>query len=633
MKPFGPGAFADIENLTGLRLSPDGRYLSYTVSKPDLKLNTTKNYIAVYDIAAETEKIMTHSGSDGAAEWLDNDTLIFCAVRNEDDKMNAAEGTASFYTLSISGGEAQRVFTVPVRKAAAAGVFPCGKILISGEVVYNRPGLGQEELWDYYDEYPYHFDGFAYINKHRGKIWVYDMNTGELVCPMEPLQTLYPYGSFQVTGNVVYYYCNSFDRDQPTHLETWSYDALTGERKRLTGTELRPVKTCIHDGRIYIATQNKARGNEYNTCDMYSCLPDGSDLRHEYRSEHPVTGMISTPDGLRLVQTMGFRDEIHGYTGTADTVCVHSGPTIMQAVYLKGKYYAIAKPAAGNADLYEFSEKGCRCLTGHSRAFREKYYVGEPERLSYTDPEGFEIEGWVIKPMGYEPGKKYPGVLHIHGGPQGHYGVEINQLMQIFVSEGYFVFYCNPRGSNGYGNKHMEIFEQYGPYGFNGTMGFTDAVLEKYPDLDAEKLGVTGISYGGYMTNWIITHTDRFKAAVPMRSISNFVSMYGTSDIKYYVEYGQGGTQTVNVEKLWDSSPLKYADNVKTPSLFLQNTYDYRCPVEQAEQLFTALLERGVPTAMKVNKKASHGVLKPLQTEHDNILTIEWMNKYIKGEH
>lgn len=142
----------------------------------------------------------------------------------------------------------------------------------------------------------------------------------------------------------------------------------------------------------------------------------------------------------------------------------------------------------------------------------------------------WEVEGWVLLPKDFDPSKSYPAVLDIHGGPKTVYGPVFYHEMQLWANRGYFVFFCNPIGSDGRGNRFADIRGHYGETDYRNLMDFTDAVLARYPQIDRKRLAVTGGSYGGFMTNWIIGHTDRFACAASQRSISNWLSFYGVSD-------------------------------------------------------------------------------------------------------
>ncbi len=221
-----------------------------------------------------------------------------------------------------------------------------------------------------------------------------------------------------------------------------------------------------------------------------------------------------------------------------------------------------------------------------------------PEAFTYSGQDGLEIQGWLLKPEGYEEGKKYPMILEIHGGPHMMYGNSFMHEFQLLAAKGYVVVYTNPRGSHGYGQDFVNGCRgDYGGGDYQDLMAGVDAVIERYSFSDKERLFVTGGSYGGFMTNWIVGKTDRFKAAVTQRSISNWQSFYGVSDIGYFfTKWEVGSDLDENPDKLWHHSPLKYVDQIQTPLLILHSENDYRCPIEQSEQLYIALKHRGKET-------------------------------------
>ncbi|GAB6928486.1 S9 family peptidase [Paenibacillus sp. JCM 10914] len=214
-----------------------------------------------------------------------------------------------------------------------------------------------------------------------------------------------------------------------------------------------------------------------------------------------------------------------------------------------------------------------------------------PESFTFKTSDGWPIQGWIMKPVNYKEGSKVPAVLEIHGGPQAMYGHTFMQEFQLLAAAGYAVFYTNPRGGHGYGQVHVNTVRgDYGGRDYQDLMEAVDYVLDTYSYVDASRLGVTGGSYGGFMTNWIVGHTDRFQAAVTQRSICNWISFYGVSDIGYTFTQDQiWGNPWDDLEKLWQHSPIAYVKNVDTPLLILHGEQDLRCPIEQGEQLFIAL--------------------------------------------
>lgn len=257
------------------------------------------------------------------------------------------------------------------------------------------------------------------------------------------------------------------------------------------------------------------------------------------------------------------------------------------------------------------------------------------ETFDFTS-NGDELTGYVLLPKNFDKNKKYPTLLSVHGGPKTEFSDIFHHEHQVFASAGYMVIYTNPHGSSGRGVKFSDIRGRYGDIDYDDLMTFTDLAIEKYPQIDTEKMGVYGGSYGGFMTNWIIGHTDRFAAACSQRSISNWTSFYGVSDIGYYFAPDQTASDMWdNLDKMWDQSPIKYAPNVTTPTLFIHSDEDYRCPLEQGLQMYTRIKENGTDTKMYIFHGENHelsrsgkpkGRIKRLEA------IKEWFDKYLKDE-
>ena len=275
-------------------------------------------------------------------------------------------------------------------------------------------------------------------------------------------------------------------------------------------------------------------------------------------------------------------------------------------------------------------------LTDFNGAALEGVTISTPERLTFTNTDGVDIDGFVMKPVGYESGKRYPGILHIHGGPKMVFGPGFHHEMQLWAASGFFVCYCNPRGSCGKGNAFADLQGKYGEVDFQDLMEFTDEVLRRYPEIDADRMGVAGGSYGGFMTNWVIGHTDRFRCAVSQRSIANYVGDYLLSDIGYYyVPDQQLGTIWEHPERLWKASPLTYADRVKTPTLFIHADKDYRCTLANGLEMFAALKLHGVESKLCMFYGENHGLSregKPSNRISRLSEILHWMEEHLKEE-
>lgn len=242
-----------------------------------------------------------------------------------------------------------------------------------------------------------------------------------------------------------------------------------------------------------------------------------------------------------------------------------------------------------------------------NKVFFDIHALSTPERFWFNSVKDLTIQGWYMAPI--EVKKNHPAILYIHGGPQVSYGETFFHEMQALAAEGYGVILLNPRGGSGYGQEFVaSILNNYGDEDYQDLMNGVDYVLENHPEIDSDSLYVAGGSYGGFMTNWIVTHTDRFKAAVTQRSISNWISFYGASDIgPSFVEF-QLGRDLSQADELWKMSPLAHAENAKTPLLVIHGEEDLRCPLEQGQQMYIAMKKQRVETRLVVFPKSNHGL-------------------------
>ena len=328
------------------------------------------------------------------------------------------------------------------------------------------------------------------------------------------------------------------------------WDRTTGSRVmgdvRGEAVALPPVWT--RDGRILFI------GSDQGAANLYSCRADGGDVRAETLGAHQLVTATLDRDARC------FAGVIATATSPGEVVTGQPGD-------------------------------GMRAITTLNAELLGARYVAAPERVQFTGADGWAIEGWLLRPRGFDPAKKWPLVLEIHGGPHGAYGYSFFHEFQVLAGRGYAVLYTNPRGSHAYGDAFVRAcVGDWGGKDYEDLMAGVDHVLA-LGWVDRDRLYVTGGSYGGFMTNWIVGHTDRFKAAATQRSISNNVSAFGTSDIGWHFWQFEMGDATPwrDEHKLAERSPLTYIENVRTPLLLLHAEKDFRCPIEQAEQFFVGL--------------------------------------------
>ncbi|WP_153732418.1 S9 family peptidase [Sporosarcina obsidiansis] len=271
-------------------------------------------------------------------------------------------------------------------------------------------------------------------------------------------------------------------------------------------------------------------------------------------------------------------------------------------------------------------------LTSFNDNWLKKVQPIEPQAVHYTNGDA-DVHGWLLKPANYAEGDTYPLIVEIHGGPHTMYGNTYFHELQVLAANGYGVLYINPRGSHGYSQVFVDsVRGDYGGGDYEDIMAGLDAVLAQETWIDKDRLGVTGGSYGGFMTNWIVGHTNRFKAAVTQRSISNWISFFGVSDIGYYFSDWQLKADMRNAELLWKHSPLRYAEQIETPLLILHSEKDFRCPIEQAEQLFITMKDLGKVTEFVRFPESDHNLSR---TGKPNLRVarleeiIGWFERYL----
>ena len=299
-----------------------------------------------------------------------------------------------------------------------------------------------------------------------------------------------------------------------------------------------------------------------------------------------------------------------------------------------GRAVALASSPKSAGDLYlvNLDDGNAKQLTNHNQEYLADHPPAGLDKFS-NERAGVEVQCRLWLPADFDVSRSYPMVLDIHGGPNGAFYDSFVPLQQMLATSGYLVLAVNPRGSSTYGNDFMmSVLEDWGGEDYLDLMAAVDAVLER-PYVDATRMGVHGYSYGGYMTSWIIGHTDRFKAAVVGAPCINLVSMYGTSDIG--VSFGEaqwGGTLAEAAPKLVEHSPITYAADVQTPALLLHGEADHRCPIGQSEEYFVALKRRGVDVELVRFPGCSHSFPRTghaKMREEYLARTLGWFQRYL----
>ena len=269
-------------------------------------------------------------------------------------------------------------------------------------------------------------------------------------------------------------------------------------------------------------------------------------------------------------------------------------------------------------------------LSGHNDA-AGSFELFETESMVFRSFDGTSVQGWLMKPVGWREDRKYPLILSVHGGPHGMFGYAFNPTFQVYAARGYAVLYLNPRGSSGYGQKFSDgTINEWGGGDYRDLMAGVDEALRRYSWIDPNRMGVTGGSYGGFMTNWIITQTPRFKAAVSAASVSNLVSFYSTSLYQDLIHAEFGGFPWDNYDLLWQWSPLRYVKQAQTPTLFIHGELDNDVHITQAEEMYMALRRRGVATVLVRYPREGHGLREPRHRVDALERTLAWFDRFLK---
>jgi len=270
-------------------------------------------------------------------------------------------------------------------------------------------------------------------------------------------------------------------------------------------------------------------------------------------------------------------------------------------------------------------------LTHLQGPFYENVSFSAAEPFWFESFDGTRVQGWLAKPNPFESGQTYPVVMMIHGGPHGAYRHNIDFITQALAEAGYGVLRINPRGSVGYGQEFADgTLNDWGGGDYQDLMAGVDHAVDHVEWVDGDRLGLWGYSYGGYMTNWIVTQTDRFRAAVSGGSLSNLISFYGTSLYHLLVETEFPGEVWENYDILWDRSPLKHVANVETPTLLVHGEVDHDVPVTQAEEMFVALKKLGVDTEFVRYPGMGHGFNSGAAMDDYFRRMMEWYDRYLK---
>jgi dipeptidyl aminopeptidase/acylaminoacyl peptidase len=651
-----PEDYFSFELVSDPRVSPDGSQVVYVVSRVDRTQNrrVPSLWIASTDGASAPRVLIEESWSPSSPRWLPNGKAIsFISPRAPEDTGNAvarrsAGRAAQLWIVSLAGGAPARVTSIK------NGVSNC---------VWSPEGVraaclsrtGPSDAWPdgkersdvrHYSRISYKFNDTGWFDDRRSHIWIVDTRAGAArqLTKGDDWNDTDP--QWSPDGTRIAFVSNRTGKeyDQDRNADVWVVAAtMCLDECALTKISSAPgpdnSPRWTPDGKSIVFL---SAAEEEEPVQLLMAPSTGGTAVDIAPDLDLLPTDLQWTDGRSLYFSSGVKGETHLFRVDVPTKHINqvtSGPRAIRSVSIAGNGRSmvyLANDFTHLDDIYAASLDASRerKLTSLNSALWSQLALATVERLPYKGADGWDVDGFLVKPVGFDPGKKYPLILSIHGGPAGQYGVDWYHEFQVYAAHGWAVFFSNPRGSTGYGRKFQRgIVNEWGGKDYVDVMNGVYAALARNPWIDSTRLGVTGGSYGGFMTNWIVGHTGLFKGAVTLRSISNFISDDGTRDGAYGHRGDFSGDIFQRMDFYWDRSPLKYVQNVTTPILVLHSDNDYRVPIEQGEQWFRALKHFNKTAEIVFFPRENHNLTRTGEPKHlvESLnWQLYWFDRYVE---
>ena len=653
-----PEDYFAFEFISDPNISPDGKLVAFVITKIDRTQNRRNSsiWMANTDGARVPWQFTTSPQSSNSPRWSpDGTSIAFLSSRPETTPAPGASAASTeqprtqVYVLSMNGGEAKRLTNLK-NGVSLFRWSPDGTRM----VVVSRIGPSDSRTGDsrdrsdvrHYKNSSYKFNDTGWFDDRRTHLWIVDVNTGEAkqITKGDDWNDSDP--QWSPDGKRIAFVSNRTGKeyDENRNSDVWVINADgSGSLTKISDhDESDNQPRWSPDGKT-IAFAGEVHERDHPKIWLAPATGGAASTLAANRLDLIPGGLEWSNDGKSLYFETGVKGELHLFRVDLTSKSVNqvtTGPRGVRGAdfnFATGKMVYLANDFKHLDDLYiaDLNGKNERKLTNLNQALWKQLQLAGVERFSYKSADDWDIDGFFVKPIGWQEGKQYPLVLSIHGGPAGQYGVDWYHEFQVYAAKGYAVLFTNPRGSTGYGQKFERgIVNEWGGKDYVDIMNGLDAALKKYPWIDQNRMGVTGGSYGGFMTNWIVGHTDRFKAAVTLRSVSNFISDDGTRDGAYGHSPDFAGDIFQKFDLYWDRSPLKYAKNVKTPTLILHSDNDYRVPIEQGEQWFRALKHFGVTTEIVFFPRENHNLTRTGEPRHlvESLnWQLYWFDRFLNG--
>ena len=654
-----PEDYFSFEFASDPNLSPDGKLVAYVVTKIDRAQNRRNSSIWMVptDGSRAPWQFTTSPQSANSPRWSpDGKSLAFLSSRPAENTPAPAAASApaeqprnQVYLLSMNGGEARRITNLK-NGVSLFRWSPDGTRLVT----VSRIGPSDSRTGDskdrsdvrHYQNSSYKFNDTGWFDDRRTHFWVVDIRSGNPKQITEGNDWNDSDPQWSPDGKLIAFVSNRTGKEyeENRNSDVWVTNADgSGKLTKISDhDEADNQPRWSPDGK-WIAFTGEIHDRDHPKIWLAPATGGAVSVLAANGLDLIPGGLEWSEDGKSLYFETGIKGENHLFrvdVPTKSFAQVTSGARAVRSVdfnFAGGKMVYLANDFKHLDDLYvaDLNGKNERKLTNLNEALWKQIKFADVERFTYKSADDWDVDGFFVKPVGWEAGRKYPLILSVHGGPAGQYGVDWYHEFQVYAAKGYAVLFTNPRGSTGYGQKFERgIAGEWGGKDYLDIMNGLDAALKKYPWIDQDRMGVTGGSYGGYMTNWIVGHTDRFKAAVTLRSVSNFISDDGTRDGAYGHSPDFGGDIFQKMDLYWDRSPLKYANKVKTPTLILHSDNDYRVPIEQGEQWFRALKHFGVLTEIVFFPRENHNLTRTGEPKHlvESLnWQLYWFDRFLNG--